>query len=440
MRKPLLGTLSVLLCLLAAPPLFAQESVSLDPARQSQFLDTLARALCNFYVYPDSGARIAAGLEKLRRKGNYAKTVTDQLFARAVTADLEALGHDRHLALLLDPDMNAALRRGEDDEEANSAFIEQMHKRNHGFKRAEVLEGNVGYLDLRIFMPPWDAAPTAVAAMGFLSACDAFIIDLRNNGGGFGEMVAFLSTYFFSPKEQVHLSSAYSRPEDKLSQSWTAQWVPGVRFPERPLYVLTSKSTFSAAEEFCYNLKQLKRAVMVGETTRGGAHPVSYKPVGDRFVLKIPEMTSINPVSRGNWEGVGVTPDISVPAEEALAAAHLKALDSLEAVAQDSKDKAWRHWHRENCESGYYPVSVPDSTLDAYAGGYGPIKVDRNAQGLGYARGGRMYHSLRPLSQVLFTDLHADDIRVEFVQKEGTIEGLNLLTENGGKSWYPRDK
>jgi len=439
MRTLLLGMLSAL-CLLAAPPLHAQENMSLEPARQSEFIGIIAKTLRDCYVYPDSGARIGADLDKLRRKGNYARTLTEQEFARAVTADLETLGHDKHLKLFLDPDMNSVLRSGKDSEEADRAWIEQEHKRNHGFGRLDVLEGNVGYLELDIFMPPWDAAPTAVAAMAYLSACDAFIIDLRNNGGGWGEMVALLSTYFFSPKEQVHLSSVYSRPEDKLSQSWTAQWVPGTRFPDRPLYILTSKSTFSAAEEFSYNLKQLKRAVIVGETTRGGAHPVSYKPVGDRLVLQIPEMNSINPVSGGNWEGVGVAPDISATADEALAAAHLTALDSLEAVAQDSKDKAWRHWHRENSESAYHTVAVPDSTLEAYTGSYGPIKVDRNANGLGYVRGGRMRHSLRPISRSLFTDLNSDDIRFEFVQKEGTIEGLNLLTEDGGKFWFRRDK
>jgi C-terminal processing protease CtpA/Prc len=164
------------------------------------------------------------------------------------------------------------------------------------------------------------------------------IIDLRQNGGGAPSMVALLCSYLFGP-EPVHLNDLYSRPDDSTHQWWTFPHLPGQRLEGRPVYVLTSKRTFSAAEEFTYNLKSLKRATIVGETTGGGAHPGGTQRITEHFAMFVPSGRAINPITKTNWEGTGVTPDVPVAAARALQSAHLAALQKIRAnLAQRQKD------------------------------------------------------------------------------------------------------
>ena len=169
--------------------------------------------------------------------------------------------------------------------------------------------------------------PTAVAAMNFLAHADAIIIDLRENGGGDPKMIALVSTYLFS--KPTHLNDLWERKSNTTQQYWTLPYVPGDRLDGKPAYVLTSKRTFSGAEEFSYNLKNLKRATIVGETTGGGAHPVRGQRIDDHFIIGVPFARAINPISKTNWEGTGVEPDVKVPAAEALATAQKLAIEKL---------------------------------------------------------------------------------------------------------------
>jgi hypothetical protein len=199
-------------------------------------------------------------------------------------------------------------------------------RQNFGFVRVERLAGNIGYVDLRGFMPPAIAGETATAAMTFLGSADAVIFDLRQNGGGDPTMVAFITSYLFGP-QPVHLNDFYSRPTNETRPSWTLAYVPGRRLTDKDVYILTSSRTFSGAEEFTYNLKNLKRATVVGETTGGGAHTVGGRRINDQFAIAVPSGRPINAVTKTNWEGVGVEPDVSVSAANALATAHLIALE-----------------------------------------------------------------------------------------------------------------
>jgi hypothetical protein len=180
------------------------------------------------------------------------------------------------------------------------------------------------------------ANETTAAAMNFLANTDALIIDLRRNGGGQPEMVALLSSYLFD--QRAHLNDIYSRFDNRTQEYWTRDTVAGKRYGEsKPVYVLTSKRTFSGAEEFAYNLKNLKRATVIGEVTGGGAHPVRPHRLTDHFMIGVPFARAINPITQTNWEGVGVTPDIDTTAEQALKVAHLAALKNLMAKATDQQ-------------------------------------------------------------------------------------------------------
>ena len=105
----------------------------------------------------------------------------------------------------------------------------------------------------------------------------------------------------------------------------------------KPVFVLTSNRTFSAAEEFTYNLKNLKRATIVGETTGGGAHPGGVRRITDHFGIWVPAGRAISPITKTNWEGTGIEPDIKVPAASALDTAHLEALRRLRDAASDAR-------------------------------------------------------------------------------------------------------
>jgi retinol-binding protein 3 len=156
---------------------------------------------------------------------------------------------------------------------------------------------------------------------------DAIIIDLRENGGGDPKMVAYISSHLFA--EPTHLNDLYNRKEDKTTEYWTLRDVPGARLAGKPVFVLTAKRTFSGAEEFSYNLKNLKRATIIGETTGGGAHPVSGHRIDDHFFIGVPFARAINPISKTNWEGTGVEPDVKVPASEALDVAKKMAAEQI---------------------------------------------------------------------------------------------------------------
>jgi C-terminal processing protease CtpA/Prc len=219
---------------------------------------------------------------------------------------------------------------GPPDADAVAQYRKEMERMNCGFVKVEILPGNVGYLKFDMFADPDVCGPTAVAAMNFLAHVDAIIFDLRENGGGDPEMIALLSTYLFS--EPTHLNDLWERKDDTTHQHWTLPYVPGTRLDGKPVYVLTSSQTFSGAEEFSYNLKNLKRATIIGETTGGGAHPVAGHRIDDHFMIGVPFARAINPISKTNWEGTGVEPDIKVPATDALTTAQ-----KLAAEKQSSK-------------------------------------------------------------------------------------------------------
>jgi C-terminal processing protease CtpA/Prc len=202
-----------------------------------------------------------------------------------------------------------------------------MEKMNCGFEKVEILSGNVGYLKFDMFADPDVCGPTVVAAMNFVANVDAIIFDLRENGGGDPKMVALVSTYLFS--KPTHLNDLWERKGESTSQDWTLPYVPGKRLDGKPAFVLTSKQTFSGAEEFTYNLKNLKRATIVGETTGGGAHPVSGHRIDDHFMIGVPFAKAVNPISKTNWEGTGVEPDVKVSAADALAMAQKLAAEKL---------------------------------------------------------------------------------------------------------------
>lgn len=315
--------------------LHAQEVESkLNIEEMSVTIDSINNKLQKNYVFPEVADKMAQSLRNYFKKGKYNSLVNPSEFAHQLTKDLQSVSNDKHLRVIYDPKVIAAEQNAvtdEDRKKLEGEWIMEMKRNNFGFREIKILEGNIGYLDLREFIDTKYAGETAVAAMNLLSNADALIIDLRNNGGGSPAMIQLITSYFFSP-EPVHLNNFYFRPTNENTQTWTLPYVPGLRRPDTDLYLLTSNKTFSAAEEFSYNLKNLERATLIGETTGGGAHPTGSVIATDKFFVRIPKGRAINPITNTNWEGIGVTPHIEVSSDQALKTAHAKALENLKKI------------------------------------------------------------------------------------------------------------
>jgi C-terminal processing protease CtpA/Prc len=312
-----------------------QPDMAVDAATRGAVIEGTLKRLTESYVFPEVARKMEEAIRDRVQKKEYDQITSAKGLAQKLTTDLQAVSKDKHLRVRYSHEaIPAETADREPTSEERERFRAYLGSINFGFEKIERLKGNVGYIDLRGFTPAEFSAETIVAAMNFLANTDALIFDLRRNGGGDPATVALLSSYLFG-SEPVHLNDLYSRTEDSTHQWWTLPYVPGKRYAGKDVYVLTSKRTFSAAEEFTYNLKNLKRATIIGETTGGGAHPGGTRRINEHFHVFVPDGRAINPISKTNWEGTGVKPDIDVPAEQALKTAHLAALKKLLDKATD---------------------------------------------------------------------------------------------------------
>jgi hypothetical protein len=378
------------------------EDLAADATMCTEIIDSVTAALHRAYVFPDVARRMEDHVRQRMARGQYDSLGTVREFARVLTEDLRTVSHDLHLRVVYVPaDVVAQLTAERDEEEEEQEQREQLARANFEFKRVEVLKGNVGYLRFDEFVSKEYAGPTVVAAMNFLAHTDALIIDLRYNGGGEPNLVEFISTYLFD--EPVQLNGIYTRETDSWQHRWTLPHVPGPRMTDADVYVLTSDATFSAAEDFSYNLQVLDRAMIIGDTTAGGAHTETYVLFEHLKVrLKLPNGRAENPITGTNWERTGIIPDVVVPPEAALARAHLEALRKMREVEPSQPRRFTIEWIIAGLESEKNPIDVAPELLASYAGTYGPRKLIFEDGKLFYQRGGSPKMEAIPMSERLF--------------------------------------
>jgi len=271
--------------------------------------------------------KIIIELDKNSKK--YDKITNPDEFSKTLTEDLQLLSKDLHLKVRYEPQRIVQENRVVSEEmkiEAEKKTAKQMAEINYGFTEAKILDGNIGYLNLRMSADIKYAEETATATMNFLSNTNAIIIDLRTNGGGVPDMMQLLSSYFFD-ETPVLLSDFYERKTDTKTQLYSFAKVAGKRSSSKPIYILTSKQTFSAAEAFAYTLKHLGKATVVGEVTGGGANRTKRINLNDEFTISMPYIQAIHPVTKTNWEGKGVNPDIKTNEKTALVNAYVDAIN-----------------------------------------------------------------------------------------------------------------
>jgi hypothetical protein len=320
--------------LLAASLLTCSGLHAAAPTERERVVDEVLARIKAEYVHPERYAAIEDNVRKHQKQGEYAAAPAEEDFARLLTGHLQEISQDKHMSLKYQPNVRA-LRPGAFA--STPAKRAQERRDNYGLRKVEILPGNVGYIDIFQFHDNAEQAKEAFgAAMGFVANTEALIIDLRGNRGG-GEAMQLLASYFFEKPFTV-MKLRYRGNRMEHANSFAR--IPGKRYLGKPVYLLTSGRTFSAGEAFAYAMKSLKRATLVGATTRGGGNPNMMLPLRSDYLLSIPIGESVSPVDGGSWEGVGVKPDVAVDEKAALGVAHRQALETLRDQARDETLRA----------------------------------------------------------------------------------------------------
>lgn len=399
-----------------------------DPARVVKEVQAL---VAREYVLPEMRAPIAAALSKGLAAGRYANVDPAEL-SRRMTDDMAAVAHDKHLNIHFSPEEAASLAAGPGDAGDDDYFgrdgywAKIANDNNQGAVKMEVLPGNVRYLNYRGFF--WAGERTAAVldrAMAFLRGGDAIIIDLRDNGGGSAMAVRHLASYFIPANTK--LVTFYFKDVPTVS---TTEAVPGGVIGGKPVYVLTSGHSASAAEEFASHVDRFGFGKLVGETTAGAGFRNELYPVAGVFVLSIsngrPELAK----GGGNWEGKGVAPAIAVPGDRALDAACADALAQLAGKAATPQEKTELDWMATAAKARLAPP-MPAESMAAYVVQIGERGVSVEGGDLVYRRTGGIRTVLRPIGPDLFAMDEDPRTHLRLLRKDGAITGLQFEHADG---------
>ncbi|MHA4741696.1 S41 family peptidase [Dyadobacter sp. MSC1_007] len=409
-----------------------------DPPIMSQpltkrLIDSLESVLNRFYIFPDKAALMSKQLQAKLKQGGYRTLTNPGKLADQLGQDLQLVHADGHMFVRYDPafareltEIDPNRRRIEDSLALRDAMDE-----NFGLKKVEILEGNIGYLPVYNFTTFAELArPSFVSALSFLSKTRALIIDMRYNGGGSPEMVSQLGSYFFPVR------TPFTTIENRVRDSTYVYWADPAKadglYLSMPVYILTSHSTFSAAEDFSYSMQQAKRALIVGDTTGGGAHPARPFQLGQGFLINLPFAQSINPYSKTNWEGIGVRPDIPTPSDGALE--KTQELILTEAMEQTPSDGQKRklQWAVNELKSRQKQFVVAANVLAQYTGDYDGLVVYMKNNKLWCKNTGRGNEitSLNPIMEDWFT--LNEQVHFQFIKgPNGQMSGLKMHWRDG---------
>lgn len=314
----------------------AQEAV-LSKEYKEEVVNTLSMLMNDFYIYPEVAEKTSEYIKAELKEGHFDEYADYVSFAEALTVAVQSINKDKHMRVIGPRPYVAPPNTLEGKTEARMNQINRYRSFNHGFAEAKILEGNVGYLDLRGFAGMETAKGVADSYMKLLSMADAVIIDVSKNGGGSPHMVQYLCSHFFDQK--LHLNSLIYREDDRVDEFWTLDEVGGKKMPEVPLFVIIGERTFSGAEEFSYNMQTQKRATLVGQTTGGGANPGGTRRINDELSVFIPTGRAENPITKTSWEGVGVIPEVETEIGEAFEKAYALAREAAAGFRKGKSDQ-----------------------------------------------------------------------------------------------------
>lgn len=411
---------------MTAQPCFVQNQ-PLTAEIKRQTIDDLSTLLVDRYAYRETGQKLRQLIQRNFREGKYDSYNSPVEFSIAVTNDLRSLNSDKHLALNYSPQAAStntdATQNRTPEERARevSNFNRQM---NFGFKAVQFFNGNIGYLKFDYFDAYLDySSPVVDASMSFLKNCDVIIIDLRDNGGGSSQMLAYITGFFF--KDRTLSGASYDRLTDTTAQEFITPQSKEKQFSNIDLYILTSRATVSAAEGLAYNLKYLRQAKVIGETSAGAANPGRVTRINNLFTAFIPNRHGMNVVTGTNWEGTGVPVDMACPAEDALRIAKIEALKKLRQGSTDSLQQKKFGNYITFITATNPERELPEKALRQYAGEYqGGRTITLKGGKLYYARLAEVGGQLHFISADLFM-LSEGDVTITFKRnKENRLTGM----------------
>jgi len=404
-------------------------------------VDTLAFQLRRYYVFKDAANRMGNYIQKRCKEGAYAGISDPHILAGQLTKDVSSIHLDEHFHIEYNPEVAKELTGEiEDVPKYVENKLNKEKERNFGFKKIEILNGNIAYLEISSFsrLNPY-SKKAASAALEMVSNSSALIIDLRYGVGGSLDMVTFIMSKLF--KEKTLIMDIYLRSENDTIHYYTSpDSLPG-RLTDIPIYILTSYKTFSAAEALTYGLQSQGRATIVGEVTRGGAHTVKYRSLSSGFIGDIPFGVARNPITKTNWEKIGITPDIMVNESQALEAAEIQIFEKKKLNAKDSKAKEKLKWEFELLQSKNHPFLMDSLKLKDREGNYGPYSISYHDGVLHYQKVGKAVFSLSPMSDNMMRVKGNDSFRIEFINSP-IGECVSIIThyDDGRKEVAERTK
>ena len=418
--------------------------LQITPAITRTLIDSLGHVLYNHYIFPDTARKWAAYLEAQYKKGAYAAIKDPNELAIQLWKDLQKIHFDGHLRVMYAPGFAQQLadtsNRAERQRVADSMQLIDMRRQNFAFTKVEILPGNIGYVKFNGFVGFLEEArPTITGAFRFVANTTAVIIDLRDNGGGSPAMVSQIESYFFPVK--THMNDIIVRTSG-TEVFWTDPAKADSVLLRQPVYILTSRHTFSGAEDFSYGMQTVHRAVIVGDTTGGGAHPVGPVPVALGFVANIPFARSLNPYTHTDWEGTGVIPEIPVASDKALEAAEKAIFTNKMQQASSEEEKRQAQWQLEDILARQSAATRDAASLVPYTGTFQGGLVFYTDQSGFYCRNperGNAVFKLIPITNDKF--ILDENVHVEFTKDDkGPVTGIDMWWSNGQQSHKPKDK
>jgi len=419
--------------LLVLNPYLLSGQEKMDKLHVKALIDSLTVTLNNYYVFPDQAKAITTHIQNRFKKNSYEGISDPAKLVDLLQDDIRSVHVDPHMRMAYNKDF-LGVKSGSNgpSEEEIKKMDEEDRESNYLFHKVEILKGNIGYVRFDGFVGNIEAAKATIkASFGFLVHTRAVIIDLRFNGGGSPEMVSYIESFFFDKK--THMNDIIDRLSNDTTYFYADPLKSGGLTLLTPIYILTSKRTFSGAEDFSYGMQSVNRATIVGETTGGGAHPTRPFVLGQGFVIYVPFARSLNPYTKTDWEGTGVKPDIPVSSEDALIKAQETILTSFLTKEDDEQGKRKLRWALNDLIAGKEMNKVSSNVLNRFVGTYhGGLKfyIENELFFCKNGERGNNVYQLKPISETLF--VLDENAQVEFMKDNtGNYSQIQLLFQNG---------
>ena len=410
--------------------LFAQKTILLNAKSRTEIVNNISKLLLDNYIFPDTALKMSDCIKHRLKAGAYNKITDPVAFSDALTIDLYSVYRDGHMLVQYDPQFSVPSPTDTSKKQtAEEDPFKKIKTDNFGLKKLEILNGNIGYINLDHFWADDTyGKETVKAALQFVSYTNALIIDLRDCGGGSQETVNLISGYFM--EKATHLIDIYDRPANTTTAYWTKPDSTFNRLTKIPLYILTNNKTFSAAEAFCYGLQSVNRAIIIGEATGGGAHGTFSQDAGYGLYLSVPYSNALSPITKSNWEKTGVQPTIKVAPDKALETAEMKVFETLVSNRKDDSELFNLQWDLDLLKAINNPVVIDSVMLKKFAGVYGERVFTFENGKLFYKRTGRPKFEMEPMTSTIMKAKGNNYFKIEFIEEQGKFNKVNAYYQD----------